>query len=260
MGGVTVQAFHDVSFWILMAVWTPLSATPIVLWFRAWWRERQDEKRLSPVRTPVFPTAHGCPAGACPICGMHDPDGTAYAWSVGLGVRRAHIACVEWLGEIPAFDPVALDPDGDVRRQLEAEDPGGPWARRRDREEQSRRQKQVPSIAGIRPSEMREILREMGNPSPPPTARQIDQFIIRNAHEQERGELAAYRAVVGNPDAMLPRCACGQKILACPACYAPYCPPCEQRHVFDCGRKWEQQAQRSHPQPPPGPGSATTAR
>lgn len=144
---MTVKAFHDPSFWVLVAIWTPLMIAPIVLGIRAWWRNRQDGKPLPPTRTPAFPGGKDCPVGRCPICGMEDPDGTAYAWSVGLGVRRAHIACVEWLGEIPAFDPVALDPDGDVRRQLEAEDPGGPWARRRDRGER-RRRKALPTKGG----------------------------------------------------------------------------------------------------------------
>lgn len=221
--------------------WLLVSTVPVAAVQWVGWRLTRAIEPVREPRTPAFPGGKDCPPGCCPICGMEDRDGTVYAWGVGLGVRRAHIACVEWLGEIPAFDPVALDPDGDVRRQLETEDPGGPWTRRRNREEQRKRRMEVPTVAGIRPSEMREILREMGNPSPPPTERQIDQFIILKVHEQERGELAAYRTVVGNPDAMLPRCACGQKILACPACYTPYCPVCEQRHVFDCGRKWEQQ-------------------
>ena len=38
-----------------------------------------------------------------------------------------------------------------------------------------------------------------------------------------------------------PPCDCGQQMIACPACYRVHCPVCEPRHVFDCGRKWEQQ-------------------
>jgi hypothetical protein len=137
-------------------------------------------------------------------------------------------------------------------------------------------------MPGVRPSEMRAILAEMGNPTPHPTVREIDRFIIRKAHEQEAAErdlLTAYRSAAGNPDAKLPKCDCGQMVMGCPACYAPYCPSCEQRHVFDCGRRWEQQARELKaaqelpplhvdslligsmykPQPPPGPGSATRA-
>lgn len=172
---------------------------------------------LATVRTPAFPGGKDCPAGCCPICGMHDPDRLERCW----GHLDAHPSCAEWVGELPQL----------TREQ---------W-REQIHHFPGRTTEALPTMGGIRPSEMREILREMGNPSPPPTERQIDQFIIRKAHEQERGELAAYRTVVGNPDAMLPRCDCGQKILACPACYAPYCPSCSQRHVFDCGRKWEQQ-------------------
>jgi len=60
---------------------------------------------------------------------------------------------------------------------------------------------------------------------------------------------------------LLAPCGCGWTRLGCPACYTPYCPSCEQRHVLDCGRRWErQQTMLQKPTPPPGPGSATKER
>ena len=183
---------------MLLIPTVPLTAA---MWL-GWRMTRTPKATPAPTRTPAFPGGRGCPAGCCPICGMEDPDGTAYAWSVGLSVRRAHIACVEWLGEIPAFDPVALDPDGDVRRQLEAEDPDGPWARRRDREERRERErrKALSEMAGIRPSEMREILREMGNPAATPSVAEVDHFIRRKSREQRRQAACLHRNVRAHGD------------------------------------------------------------
>lgn len=49
----------------------------------------------------------------------------------------------------------------------------------------------LPTVAGIRPSEVRQILHEMGVPTA--TKDEIDRHIIRAARQQER-EIAEYRA------------------------------------------------------------------
>lgn len=76
----------------------------------------------------------------------------------------------------------------------------------------------LPAVQGIRPSEVRQILREMGVTTA--TAGEIDRYVIRAAHKQERE--------------------------------VPELPPLHVDPLL-IGSPYK-------PQPPPGPGAATTAK
>jgi hypothetical protein len=121
-----------------------------------------EEAVAPPERTARFPNGEGCPPGTCPVCGQHDPDRLERCW----GHLDAHPSCAEWVRELPQL----------TREQ---------W-REQIHHFPSRSAEALPTMAGIRPSEMREILQEMGNPTPHPTEQEIDRYISRKAHQQRR--------------------------------------------------------------------------
>ena len=201
---VVLAALGHAGGWLLV----PTVPVAVVQW-TGWRMTRPDKPALSS-RTPVFPGGHGCPAGSCPICGMHDPERL---------VGRFHESCVEWLGYVP--------------RRIE----GGAKT-------VEAAVKLAESRVGRKPKaeELRAAMIEYDRSGHSSTAATIydlppfpDAMMEKIAATDWAAEAKQLRDSIPAP------CACGQRILACPACYTPYCPVCEQRHVFDCGRKWEQQ-------------------
>lgn len=86
--------------WLLLAVSVPLQAVLLgcdaVFICAVRDKAREQGALAAPGSSAVaFPGGEGCPAGACPICGMEDPDRLEPCW----GGLQAHLACAELLAD-----------------------------------------------------------------------------------------------------------------------------------------------------------------
>lgn len=83
---------------LFLAISAPLQAVLLgcdAVFISAVRDKAREQGAIAAVRMVAFPGGEGCPAGACPICAMEDPDRLEPCW----GGLQAHPACVELLAD-----------------------------------------------------------------------------------------------------------------------------------------------------------------
>lgn len=199
---------------------------------------------LAAERTAAYPGGTDCPPGTCPVCGQHDPDRLERCW----GHLDAHPSCAEWVRELPP-KPKERRPDCDD------------YLRRKAREQ--RRQAACPH-RNVRPHGDGRTgvcmdcyaVGELIKPETPPpageitlpsdwTPEQVEAFRVAWAAAAPEGQPVKGKVVIIQDGEHPCR---HDRTQAVERRGAP-----TMRICLGCGRD-------ATPQPPPGPGSATTAR